>query len=215
MRTRWPGRSSARWFRATRAIDYAGLDALMDRVAAALQRDGCQPGDAIAICAHGSPRYAAVFLGALRAGVAVAPLAPSVTAEQFASMLRDSAARLLFADDAAAPLLAGQAARTAHRSRWTPAWPPSRWTTGWRRRAAARPGDAAARVALQHHLFQRHHRHAQGHRAIARHALDARDARCRLRLRHRHGDAAVHAAVLEHHAGGVLPDACRTAARCT
>ena len=31
------------------AIDYAGLDALMDRVAAALQRDGCRPGDAIAI----------------------------------------------------------------------------------------------------------------------------------------------------------------------
>jgi len=92
------------------SIDYAGLDALMDRVAAALQRDGCRPGDAIAICAHSSPRYAAVFLGALRAGVAVAPLAPSVTTEQFASMLRDSAARLLFADEAAAPLLAGQAA---------------------------------------------------------------------------------------------------------
>ena len=88
------------------AIDYAGLDALMDRVAAALQRDGCRPGDAIAICAHSSPQYAAVYLGALRAGVAVAPLAPSVTAEQFASMLRDSQARLLFADDAAAPLMA-------------------------------------------------------------------------------------------------------------
>ena len=94
------------------SIDYAGLDALMDRVAAALQRDGCRPGDAIAICAHSSPRYAAVFLGALRAGVAVAPLAPSVTTEQFASMLRDSAARLLFADDAAAALLDAQAPAT-------------------------------------------------------------------------------------------------------
>jgi long-chain acyl-CoA synthetase len=88
-------------------LDYGTLDALMDRVAAALQRDGVRPGDAIAICAHSSPRYAAVFLGALRAGVAVAPLAPSVTAEQFASMLRDSQARLLFADAAAQALMQG------------------------------------------------------------------------------------------------------------
>ena len=88
-------------------IDYGSLDALMDRVAAALQRDGVRRGEAIAICAHSSPRYAAVFLGALRAGVAVAPLAPSVTGEQFASMLRDAQARLLFADSAALPLLPG------------------------------------------------------------------------------------------------------------
>jgi long-chain acyl-CoA synthetase len=82
-------------------LSYAELDALMDRVAASLQRDGLMPGDAIAICAHSSPRYAAVFLGALRAGVAVAPLAPSVTPESFASMLGDAQARWLFIDDAA------------------------------------------------------------------------------------------------------------------
>lgn len=93
-------------------IDYGTLDALMDRVAAALQRDGVRPGEAIAICAHSSPRYAAVFLGALRAGVAVAPLAPSVTPAQFASMLGDSQAKLLFADAAAQPLLPGVGART-------------------------------------------------------------------------------------------------------
>jgi long-chain acyl-CoA synthetase len=93
-------------------IDYAELDALMDRVAASLQRDGVRQGDSIAICAHSAPRYAAVFLGALRAGVAVAPLAPSVTAEQFASMLADSQARLLFADVAALPLLQAVGVRT-------------------------------------------------------------------------------------------------------
>src|SRR5256885_15639359 len=49
-------------------LSYAQLDALMDRVAAALQRDGVQPGQAIAICALNSVRYAALFLGALRAG---------------------------------------------------------------------------------------------------------------------------------------------------
>ena len=38
-----------------RALDYGALDALMDRIAAALQRDGLQPGrDAIAICAASS-----------------------------------------------------------------------------------------------------------------------------------------------------------------
>ena len=31
-------------------LDYAALDARMDRVAAALQRDGLAPGDAIALC---------------------------------------------------------------------------------------------------------------------------------------------------------------------
>ena len=83
------------------ALSYAELDALMDRVAASLQRDRLQPGDAIALCANASPLYAAVFLGALRAGVAVAPLAPSVTPESFKSMRDDAQARLLFADAAA------------------------------------------------------------------------------------------------------------------
>ena len=82
-------------------LSYAELDALMDRVGASLQRDGLKPGDAIAICAQSSPRYAVVFLGALRAGIAVAPLAPSVTPESFASMRGDAQARWLFADAAA------------------------------------------------------------------------------------------------------------------
>ena len=61
------------------SLDYASLDALMDRIAASLQRDGVKSGETIALCASASPRCAAVFLGALRAGVAVAPLSPSVT----------------------------------------------------------------------------------------------------------------------------------------
>jgi long-chain acyl-CoA synthetase len=72
---------------AMRAIDYATLDARMDRVAAALQRDGLQAGDAIALCAATSIDYATVYLGALRAGVVVAPLAPGSTPEAFARML--------------------------------------------------------------------------------------------------------------------------------
>ncbi len=86
-------------------LSYAQLDALMDRVAAALQRDGVQPGQAIAICALNSVRYAVLFLGALRAGVVVAPLAPSSTADSLASMLRDAQERHLFLDKAAQDLV--------------------------------------------------------------------------------------------------------------
>ncbi len=85
----------------TTSLDYAGLDALMDRVAATLQRDGIREGQAIAVCAASSARLAAIFLGALRAGVVVAPLAPSSTPESLASMLADAQARLLFVDAAA------------------------------------------------------------------------------------------------------------------
>src|SRR3954468_4750808 len=81
---------------AHRALDYRTLDALMDRVAAGLQRDGVEPRQSIAMCAPNSIEYGAVFLGALRAGVAVAPLAPSSTAESIARMTQDSGARMFF-----------------------------------------------------------------------------------------------------------------------
>ena len=84
------------------AIDYATLDDRMDRVAGALQRDGLRPGDTIAVCAATSIDYATVYLGALRAGVVVAPLAPGSTPEAFARMLQDAGARVLFTDAASA-----------------------------------------------------------------------------------------------------------------
>ena len=92
-----------------RRLNYAELDALMDRVAAALQRDGVAPCDSIAICAQASIEYAAVFLGALRAGVAVAPLAPGSTPEQLAAMLADAGARHLFVDASTADAFGGTA----------------------------------------------------------------------------------------------------------
>lgn len=79
-------------------LTYAELNHQVNRAAAALQRDGLQPGDAIAICAANSIPYAVMFLAALRAGVVVAPLAPSSTPEGLLVMLRDSAAKLFFVD---------------------------------------------------------------------------------------------------------------------
>ena len=79
-------------------IDYAGLDRLVDRAAAAMLRDGIRPGGVVAICALNSIRYAVAFLAALRAGAAVAPLAPLSTPESLGLMLDNCDAKLLFAD---------------------------------------------------------------------------------------------------------------------
>ena len=86
-------------------LDYAALDARLHRVAAALQRDGIGEGAVAAICAGMSANYAISFLGIVRAGAAVAPLAPSVTAETLGAMVADCGARVIFLDRAAGGLL--------------------------------------------------------------------------------------------------------------
>ena len=96
-----------------RAIDYAQLDVLMDRAAAAMQRDGLAQGDAIAICALASIEYAVVYLAALRAGIVVAPLAPSSTPGQLAAMTADAGAKLLFLDRSTADSLPATPRRIA------------------------------------------------------------------------------------------------------
>ena len=93
------------------AITYAELDALADRIAAALQQDGTAPGEAVAVCATSSIPYAALWVGVLRAGAVVAPLAPSSTAEALRIMLEDCGARRLFLDAGVAATLAPVADR--------------------------------------------------------------------------------------------------------
>jgi long-chain acyl-CoA synthetase len=79
-------------------IRYAELDTLVDRISASLQHAGVLPGQAVAVCAAASLRYAAVFLAILRAGACVVPLPTSATAASLRAMLQDAQARLLFAD---------------------------------------------------------------------------------------------------------------------
>ncbi len=81
-----------------RRISYAELNDLADRIAASLQRDGIAPQQAITICAASRIEYLAVFVGALRAGVVVVPIAPGSTPAQTAAMVQDSGAKLLFVD---------------------------------------------------------------------------------------------------------------------
>jgi acyl-CoA synthetase (AMP-forming)/AMP-acid ligase II len=88
-----------------RQVNYREFDALCDRVVASLQRDGIAPQSAIAVCALSSIEYAALFLGALRAGIAVSPLAPSSIPESLAIMVADCGSPLIFFDASTEPVL--------------------------------------------------------------------------------------------------------------
>lgn len=83
---------------AGKRLTYAQLDRYADRIAVGLQGHGVQPGDCVAICGLNGWAYAALWVGILRAGGCVAPLAQSSTAEALGLMLADSAATLFFAD---------------------------------------------------------------------------------------------------------------------
>lgn len=83
---------------AAERMTYAELDRFADRIAAALQRDGDSAGACIAIVGRSSVYYVAIFVGALRAGVVVAPLPHSATPDQLAAMIIDCDATHLFAD---------------------------------------------------------------------------------------------------------------------
>ena len=89
-----------------RVVTFAALDSRIDRIAAALQAGGVRPQDVVAICSANSIAYVEVFCGALRAGVAVAPLPPSAHPESLARMIADCGAKALFVDAASAEHLA-------------------------------------------------------------------------------------------------------------
>src|SRR6185369_9432540 len=89
-----------------RSLDYAELDSEVDRVAFTLQRDGVRAGDAVALCATNSIEYVLAFLGALRAGAAVATLPQSTAPPALAAMIADTGARHLFLDAGVAATLA-------------------------------------------------------------------------------------------------------------
>lgn len=88
-------------------ISWAELDARLDRIAAALQRDGLSQGQAVAIIGTTSVAYALVYLAAIRAGGCAAPLTTSATPAQLAAMMQDCGAMHVFVDAAKAAELAG------------------------------------------------------------------------------------------------------------
>jgi long-chain acyl-CoA synthetase len=87
------------------AFTYAALDHWADRIAAALQRDGIVARDTVAICAATQIEVIALFVGCLRAGAAVAPLAMSSHPGTLAAMVADANAKKLFLGGSAAASL--------------------------------------------------------------------------------------------------------------
>ena len=87
-------------------ISWAEMDDRLDRIAAQMQEDGLQPGQAVAILGTTGIAYALVYLAAIRAGGCAAPLTTSATPAQLAAMMRDSGAMHLFIDGAKAAELA-------------------------------------------------------------------------------------------------------------
>ena len=83
-------------------LNYAQLDAGADRHALALQQAGLGPGDCVALCAQTQIDAVLLFLGALRAGLVVAPLAPGCTPAQLSAMAGDCQARRVYIDDSVA-----------------------------------------------------------------------------------------------------------------
>jgi acyl-CoA synthetase (AMP-forming)/AMP-acid ligase II len=98
-----------------RVVTFAEFDGLIDRSAAAMQRDGVGNRGAVAICSPSSIEYVTVFVAALRIGAAACPLAPSSTPEQLAAMVRDCGAGMLFVDDSASTALDGVAEKLSVR----------------------------------------------------------------------------------------------------
>ena len=173
--TRGPARAARRWSQGDDSADLGRTrraDGPRRRGAAARRRRaGRHRAD---LCGAMTPRLAAVFLGALRAGAAVAPLAHSVTP-------RDLRRRC-----AATPAPAPAVRRRRTRRRCSPTATRARCVSldglapgtafdDWLAPAGARPAPVEVQPddAVQHHLFVGNDRHAEGHRAAARDALAA------------------------------------------
>ncbi|MFI6103702.1 4-coumarate--CoA ligase family protein [Streptomyces sp. NPDC051310] len=74
-------------------VTYSQLDTYHRRIAGALAAAGLRKGDVLALHSPNTVVYPAVFYAATRAGAAVTTVHPLVTAEEFATQLRDSSAR--------------------------------------------------------------------------------------------------------------------------
>ncbi|MEN9925003.1 MAG: hypothetical protein RL268_1129 [Pseudomonadota bacterium] len=84
----------------TTDLSWREAAALVERIAARLQADGLERGQAVAILGTSTVEYALVFLAAIHAGGCAAPLTTSASPEQLAGMAADSGAIHLFIDRA-------------------------------------------------------------------------------------------------------------------
>ncbi len=79
-------------------LTWAETAALVNQIAAQLQAQGLEKGQAVSILGTTTVRYALVYLAAIVAGGCAAPLTTSATPQQLAAMMADSGAGHLFID---------------------------------------------------------------------------------------------------------------------
>jgi 4-hydroxybenzoate-CoA ligase len=90
---------------AERSVTYGALQRETCRVANLLLSLALRREERVAMIMLDTVDFPAVFLGAIRAGVVPAPLNTLLNAEQYAYMLGDSRARVLFVSDALYPVV--------------------------------------------------------------------------------------------------------------
>lgn len=81
-------------------MSYAQLLNDADAIAAALQTQGVQPGDFVAVCLRRQLRLPAALLGVLKCGAAYVPLDPDLPPQRLKLMFEDAAAKLLLCEHA-------------------------------------------------------------------------------------------------------------------
>ena len=84
----------------TGTTTYAGLADRTARAASAIRGLGVMPEQRVMLCLHDTADFAAIFFGAIRAGAVAVPVNTLLTTEDYALMLADSRARVLFVSDA-------------------------------------------------------------------------------------------------------------------
>ena len=107
---RYPTRTAMRYM--GNATTYAELDALTNRMARLLEQSGIARGDAVAILALNSPRFAAALFACARIGAALTPVNLMLSPKDIDYVLAKTRAKLLLID----PILAGKTNTDVQRS---------------------------------------------------------------------------------------------------
>ena len=153
-------------------LTYGELQKQSCRVANLLRRLGVRREERVAMIMLDTVDFPAVFLGAIRAGIVPVPLNTLLTSDQYAYVLADCRARVLFISEALLPVVkdmrrADAGSRACRRLRQRCARPQEtvRRTRG-RERCVRDRGDACRRAGVLA-LFVGLDRHAQGRAASA------------------------------------------------
>jgi acyl-coenzyme A synthetase/AMP-(fatty) acid ligase len=99
------------------SLTYGALAAEVARASNALRSLGVAPGDRILLLLRDSPEFAGAWLGAVHAGAVAIGLNTKLKEVDYRSMVEDSAARLVIADDALTPAMGALASELAQSRR--------------------------------------------------------------------------------------------------